>query len=168
MLSVNTALRPHRSVSLEDLMKEAVGPKNFDNINDIFTTNDQFVSMVVDVVPLGVPFLIPFNDGETGYQIRKRLSRSGYNFGNTVDSAKYMIRNLAGIKRFEAVLAISQDSLLKIPENGCNYASYAHAANNRAGHRSFSFYNLGNQFTSKHAVLVFGPAVGEQTSPGDE
>lgn len=146
------------NVKLISLIEEAIGHKNSQDIHEIFY-NNQFKSMK-KAQKEGTTFLVPCIEGKTGYYTVDRLKSMGYAFGNTFDLANFMIKNLAEIKKFSAVLAMSDDSKLEIKESRGVYFPYAHAGNHRR-RRIFGVYNAGSKFSSRHAVIVFKPEAGQ-------
>ena len=144
-------------VRLISLIKKAVGHRNFDNIDEIFRTEDQFRRMVVYEGSAGKPSLVPFLDGETGFQVVERLVSQGYTFGSTGDLARYMIKNLAEIRTFGGVLSLSEDSWWEESSSGEIYAPYAYSMRANKPRRSFGLFRLSSQFSSRHAVIVFRP-----------
>lgn len=151
-------IRPVRQVTsrLIDLIKEAVDPRNFGNIDEVFIS-DHFKQMVVNGVLKGKPSLVRCLDGETGYQVIERLMSLGYTFGNTADLARYMIKNLPEIRKFGGVLAVSVDSRWEEASTHEIYASYAYSMRANKPRRSFGLFRLSSKFSSRHAVIVFGP-----------
>lgn len=144
----NDNMMIYSTFGLMELIQTAVGRKNFENIHPSITT-ERF--KLVNSARKGNLDLVPFLDGETGYQATKRLVPEGFKLENTGELAKYMINNLAEIQKYAAVLALSDDSQWECLGGGV-YVPYAHAL--ARGRRSFSLYDFFSKFNSRYHILV--------------
>ena len=141
-----------QALGLTKLIQLVVGKKNINKINQNITP-ERFKLAGTDVRTVMLE-LAPFLDDETGEAAAKRLVSEGYTLENTVELAAFLRQYPAEVEKYNAVVALGEDSRWTHPSG---YVNVPFACVDGA-HRDFNLSWFDYRFSSFSRILVSRPS----------